>query len=282
MAGLAPATVTPQDVRETDLEQAVRALEDRYSSEAEAYQRMWAPELLRLSQRLLPEVPLGRARRVLEVGAGVGSLLMEIKEAAPGAHVIGVDLAQGMIARAPGGFGRAVMDARTLAFMDRVFDVGLMAFMLFHLPQPLAGLQEMHRVLRPGGAIGTLTWGDDPSYRALDIWNEELDAHRAAPADRRLSRHALVDSCEKVTALLEQAGFEKVRCWTGPYERHMNVDEFLSQRTSHGTSRGRFDSLAGEQRASCLARVRRRIEGPGEDGPVHRAEVIYSVASASR
>jgi SAM-dependent methyltransferase len=263
-----------------DLEQAARALERRYSSDAEAYQRMWAPELLRLSRRLLPELPLERARRVLEVGAGVGSLLSGIQRAAPGAHVIGVDLARGMIARAPEGFGRAVMDARTLAFMDRVFDVGLMAFMLFHLPQPLDGLEEMRRVLRPGGAIGTLTWGYDPSYPALDIWNEELDAHRAAPADRRLSRHALVDSCEKVAALLKRAGFERIRCWAGPYERRMTVDEFLAHRTSHGTSRGRFDALAGEQRASCVERARRRIEKLDDDDLVDRAEVIYAVAAA--
>jgi ubiquinone/menaquinone biosynthesis C-methylase UbiE len=265
--------------REPYLDEAVRALEGRYSSEAEAYQRMWAPQLLHLSERLLPELPLEHARHLLEVGAGVGSLLADLQEAAPAAHVVGVDLTSGMIARAPERFGRAVMDARALGLMDRIFDVGIMAFMLFHLPEPLDGLREMRRVLRPGGTIGTLTWGRDPGYPALDVWNEELDAHRAAPADRRLSRHALVYSCEKVASLLNRAGYQEIRCWTGSSESRMTVDEFLSHRMSHGTSKGRVDSLAGKQRSSCIERARRRIAELDEDGLVDRAGVVHAVAT---
>ena len=68
-----------------------------------------------------------------------------------------------------------------LPFADQHFDGVISAHMLEHLPEPLAGLQEMFRVLRPGapivlivtrsGFLGTLIqlhWGNRCfSQRAL-------------------------------------------------------------------------------------------------------------------
>lgn len=88
---------------------------------------------------------------------------------------MGVDRSHGMLALAPGNTNRAVMDARKLALpagsVDRVF----MAFMLFHLENPLVGLCEVRRVLRGGGRLGTLTWGGELEYRATRIWIDSLD-----------------------------------------------------------------------------------------------------------
>jgi hypothetical protein len=46
-----------------------------YSSEAQTYRDLWAPVLAGLAHWLLDEFPLGEARRVLDLGCGVGALL---------------------------------------------------------------------------------------------------------------------------------------------------------------------------------------------------------------
>lgn len=248
-----------------------------YSSEADAYRNLWAPELLHLSRALLREIPMSAATSVLEVGAGVGALLPQIQQAAPDATVVGVDLAEGMISLAPREYPLAVMDAARLGLGDASFNAAILAFILFHIPEMDAALLEVKRVLRRHGRIATITWGEDPGYRALDIWNEELEAHGASsPAS--LARHELVDTPEKVASLLRAAGFSLERTWTGVYDNPMTPDEFLAHRTGHGMSRYRYEMLDATGRLRCLDRVRGRIRDLAPDDLRDRAEVIYASA----
>ena len=92
-----------------------------YSEAAEAYEDLWAPELLPLSRELLAELPLEQARMVLEGGAGVGSLLPELRTRAPEAVIVAADLSYGMLKLASPDFPRAVMDASVLAINDASF-----------------------------------------------------------------------------------------------------------------------------------------------------------------
>jgi ubiquinone/menaquinone biosynthesis C-methylase UbiE len=80
---------------------------------------------------------------------------------APRALVVGLDRAEGMVALGARDFPLLVGDAAELPFADGSFDAVVMAFMLFHLPRPTAGLAEAWRVLRPGGSVGLLTWGTE-------------------------------------------------------------------------------------------------------------------------
>jgi predicted TPR repeat methyltransferase len=58
-------------VRGTDAERLAAA----YAESADAYEELWAPVLLPYGARLLEALRLGAARRVLDLGCGVGSLL---------------------------------------------------------------------------------------------------------------------------------------------------------------------------------------------------------------
>jgi len=82
-----------------------------------------------------------------------------------------------------------------------------MAFVLFHLPDPVAGLGEVHRVLRPRGLAGFVVWGRSLNLPGFDIWQEELDAMSAAPDSRdpAVMRHAVMDAVDKLAALRRPA-----------------------------------------------------------------------------
>src|SRR5258708_15148857 len=183
-------------------------LTDRYDREAHAYRELWAPILHEAGLNLVSELAGERADRILDLGAGVGSLLPDLKAAFPGARVMAADRSSGMLALAPAGFPRVAMDARQLALRSNSVDLVLMVFMLFHLEPPLAGLLEARRVLRRGGRVATLTWGGSLESNATRVWAACLDQHGAIAADPAAeARHAVVDSPEKMETMLREAGF---------------------------------------------------------------------------
>jgi ubiquinone/menaquinone biosynthesis C-methylase UbiE len=92
--------------------------------------------------------------RILEVGAGTGKNLQSY----PGdAFVIATDLSPGMLAqarkRAASGSRRmhfVLTDAEDLAFRDGAFDTVVATCVFCSVPDPVRGLREIRRVLRPG------------------------------------------------------------------------------------------------------------------------------------
>src|SRR5262249_19251521 len=149
-----------------------------------------------------------------DLGAGTGHLHDPIRARAPECDLVLADRAAGMLRLAPTGTrtSRVVVDAHHLAFADGVFDVAVLAFVLFHLPEPKGGLREARRVLRPGGVIGVVTWGASAAMPGGEVSTEELDALGAAPDSRNPStmQHALMDTPEKLSSLLVECGFGDV------------------------------------------------------------------------
>jgi SAM-dependent methyltransferase len=249
-----------------------------YGSEAEAYRDLWAPVLVRLARWLTDELPLRDARRILDLGCGVGALLPHLRDASPEAMVVGLDRTQAMVALGPRVFPLLVGDAVQLPFRDRSFDAVVTTFMLFHLPDPTAGLAEARRVLRPGGWIGLLTWGSERDSRARTRWVEELDAAGAAEFDEQLAWHELVDTPRKLKGRLRAAGFSNVNSRVEMFVERPSRAEFIARRTTLGSCQHRWASLPEECRRALLGRAKQWLmELPSEDFE-EESEVIVTVA----
>ena len=240
---------------------ASEQLTKQYSAEAKAYRDYWSPVLIPMSRSLVDWLPNVDARRILDLGAGVGTLLPVLQEKHPHAIVVGVDKAEGMLTLAEVEWPLAVMDATQLGVREKVFDVALMAFILFHLPDPLIGLIEARNVLRPGGILALTTWGEDIDAPAVHVWNEELESHGAVTCEslQRLAQHDLMDSPEKVTGLLESAGFTDVRTDEREFVHEMQLEDFIRLRTSIGGNKQRFESLDDITQKRCLEKARARL-----------------------
>ena len=95
--------------------------------------------------------------RVLEVGVGTGANLPFYPN---GSRVVAIDLSPGMLERAqlkarnaglPVGLG--LMDAQALGFKDSSFDVAVGTWVFCSVADPILGLRELKRALRPGGRL---------------------------------------------------------------------------------------------------------------------------------
>jgi hypothetical protein len=152
-----------------------------------------------------------------------------------------------------------------------------MAFMLFHVPEPVLALEGVRVLLRPGGRLGLATWGEQRSRAAINAWIEELDAH-GADQDTTIANHDLMDDEAKVDGLLGSAGFVVESIETVRSEHPVTLEEFIRLRTRLGTSARRLRSLSEEAQAACLERATSRIEKMDPREFVDDVDAILTVA----
>ncbi len=95
--------------------------------------------------------------RTLMVAAGTGN---DFRFFPPGRSIVAVDISARMLERAapkaaayPGKIELRQMDVCQLVFPDESFDTVVTAHTFCSVPNPVRGLRELYRVLRPGGQI---------------------------------------------------------------------------------------------------------------------------------
>ena len=164
----------------------------------------------RLRKRLWTKAPA--AGRILEVGVGTG---VNIGYYPGGAHVTAIDLADRMLARAKHRADRlhatvdlALMDAQHLEFPDATFDAVVATCVFCSVPDPVAGLREAWRVLKPGGNLVLLEHMRSENAvlgKVMDLLNRLMVRVSGANINRRTLenlRHAGVRDLETSSHLL--------------------------------------------------------------------------------
>lgn len=157
----------------------------------------------------------------LDVGCGPGILTIEAARRMLSAA--GADLSAAMVARAEALAAEQGMTnvrfvrtpAEVLPFDDQEFDLAFAASVIFLLPEPVAGLREMVRVVRPGGWVATYQPSPEMSVAANQAFIEraglrgfeaELMAGWGGAAER-YQRFSVVDT----EAMYGNAGLVDIR-----------------------------------------------------------------------
>lgn len=117
----------------------------------------------RWRRKAVERLDAGDADRIVDLGCGTGELLLDVHEAAPGAELLGVDVASRMLdlARAKSvdeevPIDLVLGDAVRLPLADASIDGAITAFTLRNVPAVEPLFEEVHRVLRPGGRLVAL------------------------------------------------------------------------------------------------------------------------------
>jgi len=121
---------------------------------------------------------------ILDLGTGPGYLPLEIVKRSPTINVVGVDLSRKLIEKARSNAAKADLadrltfqagNAGRLEFADSSFDMVISTGMLHSLKDPVAVLQEIHRVLKAGREA----WIFDPAKVASAVdrkkWKASLN-----------------------------------------------------------------------------------------------------------
>jgi ubiquinone/menaquinone biosynthesis C-methylase UbiE len=110
---------------------------------------------------------VGPGSRVLDVAAGAGDQTLRLAEwVGPRGHVLATDLSPAIVALARAnarraGFGQVearVADGEDLGVAEAGFDAAVCRLGLMFFAEPLRGLREMFRALRPGGGLCTMVF----------------------------------------------------------------------------------------------------------------------------
>lgn len=162
---------------------------------------------------------------VLDLACGTCDMALEVLRQRRAARVVGADLSRAMLGLAQKKVARRAVSlvnapAEALPFADASFDAVTIAFGIRNVPDFVAGLKEMLRVLRPGGRACILEFSTPPSRLWWKAYNYYffnilpriggLITGREAAYRYLTDSVALFPDATEFKAAMEEAGFANV------------------------------------------------------------------------
>ncbi|WP_428666130.1 class I SAM-dependent methyltransferase [Reyranella sp.] len=227
---------------------------------ADGYDRIMGRISVRLATPFIVFAGRTPGERILDVGCGTGSLTFALSGFGDHAEIVGVDIGEPFLAAArdrntdPRTSFR-VASATSLPFPDGHFDRALSQLVLQFVPDSLAAVYEMRRVVRPGGTVSACVWdayGGQPHIRM--IWD-------AAAVLGLIGTHAIIRPLStegEMAALWQRAGLtDVIESEISMRFAFEDFDDYWSPYlTGNGPLGEMVMSLTARQRATLEERMR--------------------------
>lgn len=190
------------------------ALPSTWDRVAEAYEAYITPTFLPFAADALRLAALRRDATILDVAAGPGTLSLLAAPSVGRVHAL--DFAPAMVARLraalrSGGIPNVVAeqgDACALPYADASFDAAFCLFGLMFVPDRARALEELRRVLRPGGRVVVTTW---PPMARMPLFHEVMGVlRRHVPSLPPDDGRAPLGELDELHAALTAAGFRDI------------------------------------------------------------------------
>src|SRR4029077_12666564 len=201
------------------------AIRDEFAHQADSFARSAAMSLGTTLDVVVDLVPENPAARWVETACGPGLIARAM--ASRVGTVVGVDLTPTMIEKARADVAAAgidnvsfeVGDATALDLPDDSLDGAITRFSLHHIPAPIRVLEEMRRVVKPGGCVVVSDFVTDDDG-ASAAWQEQIERLRDP------SHWALLTP-SRIAALGERVGLEPDQERIVPVE--IDFEEWLNR-----------------------------------------------------
>src|SRR6202162_6137643 len=248
-----------------------------FKDEAAAeYDRAFAHVTAHFMPFLLRAVGVAPGMHVLDIATGTGlSAEAALAAVGPSGHVTAADLSPAMVEKARARLSRSlkvlvsVEDGQALSFSDKSFDAVLCNLGLMFFPDPVRGLSEFRRVLRPGGRVAVSV--NTVIERSYNHQINEIIARHMPSLAEAVTRTFALGEASRLRSLFDEAGLANFQTDT---VRHTFVlpsfDAYYGPFERGGASTGQ--ALAGlpeEIRRAVREEVRRGLAdtgGPGKAG----------------
>ena len=239
-------------------------------------------------QRVVDLVDPKPGMAILDLACGPGTLTRPIAErVAPGGHVVGIDLAPGMIeiarSAAPANAHFEVMDMEDLSFASASFDAALCGHGLQFVPRIDRALQEVRRVIRGGSVFAASV----PVTRINEsVWAllESVVDRRLPPSPRAVDQgatRATVGDADALSAAALAAGFTSARVEVVE-ERVVweSAEQLVSLCSSWWDCAARLEGVEADERRAFIEEATEtlRRKHPGTIETTGRNHVLFAIA----
>jgi SAM-dependent methyltransferase len=227
------------------------SIRQEFTHQTESFARSSVATMAETLDALVQLVPEADGSRWLEVACGPGSISRALAPRV--GSILGVDLTPAMVEKATEEAASAgilnaefsVGDATALELADASFDGAVTRFSLHHIPAPRRVVQEMARVVRPGGSVILADFIADP----------DRDAYAAIEEIERLRdpSHWSCLTAEQLRTIGEGAHLELEHEQLLPFD--IDYDDWLRRGSGGPGAAELIDRLRGEMPDSECFRV---------------------------
>ncbi|MBZ0283408.1 MAG: class I SAM-dependent methyltransferase [Anaerolineae bacterium] len=202
-------------------------LPEIYEHFVPATMRAWA-------NRLVDLVELKPGKRILDVACGTGAVTHLFAEHnGNNGQIVGYDINPEMLAIAQAklpniGIEWQLGNALELPFQDGAFDIVTCQHGLMFFEDRVRGLQEMYRVLAPGGKLLVLVWGSIEDNPGFLVAAEGFGRYAGIESGNSIRGMFVLGDISQMRSLAETAGFQDAIIETVAAQAHFSsVEEFV-------------------------------------------------------
>jgi ubiquinone/menaquinone biosynthesis C-methylase UbiE len=233
------------------------SIRDEFAHQADSFAGSPAMSLAETLDAVVELVPADPAARWLEVACGPGLIARAM--AGRVGSVRGVDLTPAMVEKASADTTLAGVDNVSFALGDATaldlpadsFDGAITRFSLHHIPAPVRVLEEMRRVVKPGGLVIVADHVTDEDGDAA-AWHEQIERLRDPS-------HWACLTVSRIEGLAEQVGLEPDLDRVVPFR--IPYDEWLNRGSGGPGNAALIERLLGEMPAAVESFV---VSGEGD------------------
>jgi ubiquinone/menaquinone biosynthesis C-methylase UbiE len=254
-----------------------------WERKATLYDGTWGSVTSQVIDAVLCVAKIQEGDRLLDIGCGPGHLCKAAENY--GALAIGCDYSRAMIEIASAQYSEIVFevqDAEHLRYEDNTFDICTLNYLLLHVSDQEAALQEAARVLRPGGRLVYSMWLPPSESPGLHLIFSALRAFADMTVIPPAQDIFLFSDTNFATQFFMKNGFTDVSKKSFPSCWNVTTSDSFFAGVQAGS---RIGGLLELQSDDCKIKIREHIESGLEEfrsGSAYRIPMPSVLVSARK